>query len=149
MNHVVLKGKVSSIPKISFIPTELTDLYVCKFVIEVQTDQQNQVADYFECISFENIARSLHKNFSKGSNIIIEGEVRNHRFRDSNNTWHFTQVIMVESVKKTSSSIKRSSETESQEENKMNTLYSIICQNGFLCLDEDDYYNLATENIIE
>lgn len=144
MNKVMISGMVSGLPKVSIIPIESKpNVYVCKFVVGVRTDETTDTvsADFFECLAFGNTARMICRNLEKGSTVNLTGKIKNHRFQDVNGTWHFTNVILVSQADNLKGSRIIASDTA-----EINAQFESLSASGFLCVDEDDYYNLATEN---
>lgn len=158
MNVVILNGRLFTLPKISFLQiTDSRSIMACKFVISVKeqkmqfgpvgeenTDVERNI-DFFECIAFGEAASLLNRHFCKGEKVIIRGQVKNFTFHDANRTPHFTNIIVVEQVEHgDSGSIDISIAADMKE---TDTIFKEICRAGFLCVDEDDYYKIATSGI--
>lgn len=156
MNIVVLNGRLFTLPKISFMQiSDSKNIMVCKFVLSVKeqkiqyepiNEEDNCIKehiDFFECIAFEETANLLnHQHFCKGEKIIIRGQVKNFIFNDANRTPHFTNIIVVEQVEygdADSIDISIAADLE-----RTDAIFKEICKAGFLCVDEDDYYKIAT-----
>lgn len=153
MNAIVLYGKLLTLPKISIIQVEKKSILVGKFV--VGCIDKNRLANFFECIAFGNIVRIIKKNFVKGSCITISGSMKNFNFQDINKTSHYTNVILVEQIDSAEKEYVLVRENislitkELYEEcnDCMEKCYQKVCENGFLCINEDDYYDIATSNL--
>lgn len=160
MNLTILNGKLITEPKVSiFKMKDNKEIYACKFVIGVADDTVEEKdaaekADYFECIAFEQAARKVI-NFSKGSQIIISGKMKNFSFEDINKTAHYTDIVLVEkaeygdteSILARKGGEKRGELPILSDLKKMEHMFWEICNHGFLCIDEDNYYNIATANV--
>lgn len=161
MNYSFLNGRVATVPKVSIVPLEAgVMLYVCKFVTAVPdgivNEKQEMRYNFFECIAFEDTAKKISKYFLKSAKIVVFGKLVNHIFKDINNTSHFTNIILVEHVEfgDTESGINRINLEPKLPDFKVianidevDKLYEEVCKQGFLCVDEDDYYNIASSNM--
>ncbi|MDO4966113.1 MAG: single-stranded DNA-binding protein [Lachnospiraceae bacterium] len=154
MNYGMFTGIVYSVPTVTLIPLAgRGQIFACKLVIcSEDTDGENVKYDFFECLAFEDTAKSINDSFSKGSRINVMGKVKNFTFKDDNNTPHFTQIILIEHVD--------SGETIAFDKkdkvgkfpivadlDEMDELFKEVCEQGFLCVDENDYFNIAANNI--
>ena len=78
-NKVILIGRLTADP-------ELRDGKNAKYVdfsIAVnRTYKENKDVHYFNCRSYGPIAETIHKHFSKGRPILIEGRLDNSRWQD-------------------------------------------------------------------
>jgi hypothetical protein len=168
MNTAILSGRICTVPTLSLIELDGRQVCACKYVIAVcnsLTDypQDNSSdsykdgnVDFFECVAFSAAAKMINQNFAKGSKIICRGKMRNHRFEDANMAKHFTNIFLVEGVeygdteavlskfmgKKKPLEISIASDLR-----ELDDLFARICQAGFLCVDESDYYNIAIANM--
>lgn len=165
MNNVVISGRVCTIPKIRVLQLGTASVSICTFtiaVVDAKFNSQNEneayteeSVDYFECITFNEAASMVNRNFVKGSKIICSGKLKNHYFEDANRTKHFTQVFVVNKVEfgDTEAVFKKYSDKKSAELSivsdlmEIDILYKKVCSYGYLCIDEDDYYKIAMSNI--
>ena len=163
MNYIFLTGVVCSVPKVTLVPmTGREPVYTCKLVVaslEINSETGKKDYNFFECIAFEDTAKKINDCYYKGAKINLFGRVRNFRFKDNNNSPHFTQIVLVEHVDFGES---KSSQKNGKEKTKdgmiydfpiiadlkeMNDLFEKICDAGFLCVDERDYFNIASDNM--
>ena len=161
MNSTILSGRVCTIPKIKLLQIEEKSVSMCIFTVAVtdgvyDTEKQNlieqQNIDYFECVAFNEAAKLINANFVKGSKIICRGKMKNHFFTDANQTKHFTHVFAIEQAEfgdTPSAFDKNGGKKKSIELSVAADLkvifetYNKVCENGFLCIDEEDYYKIA------
>lgn len=128
---------------------------VCKFVICVKSrkpeyeempneerDCAKENVDFFECVAFGHAARQLGRPLLKGTKVVVRGQMRNFMFYDANNTAHFTNIVVAEQVEYRDLNNNDLSVMADLKENDI--IFNKICSEGFLCVDEDDYYRLAT-----
>ena len=155
MNIVVLNGSLYTFPRISFLQIAEKSIMACKFVIcvknfksenkETPTEEhgsEKENVDFFECVAFEHAAKLLNRPLVKGAKIIVQGQMRNFAFEDVNKTPHFTNIVVVEQVQYSDSNHTDLSVVADLKETDI--IFSKICNAGFLCIDEDDYYKIAT-----
>ncbi|MDD3414213.1 MAG: single-stranded DNA-binding protein [Lachnospiraceae bacterium] len=166
MNNVVMGGRICTIPKIRVLQLGDKPVSVCTFTIaisdakfetEITKDMYTEGSiDYVECISFDDAASKINQYFAKGFKIICSGKIKNHYFEDANCTKHFTQVLMVnhaefgdtEAVFNKYSDKKKAPELSIVSDLKeIDLLFQKVCSHGYLCIDEDDYFKLAMNNI--
>lgn len=152
MNYSMFTGVLCTIPSVAIIPIgEREEIYICKFVICTCENVEGKIQhDFYECVAFENTAKAVHDGFHKGVKINIFGKVKNFIFKDANNTAHFTNIVLAEHVEM-GDYPKEATETGNTaviaELKEMDRLYKEVCDNGFLCIDENDYYYIALNNM--
>lgn len=69
-------------------------------------------ADFINCVAWRGTAEFISKWFSKGSAIIVEGDLRNNNYTDNNGVKHYSMVVNV-SNSNFGESKKNSSQNES------------------------------------
>lgn len=159
MNKVILNGRLCTIPKISILTIEGNNISVCKFTMAVvdsvfdlvEGSDSDIIPDYFECIAFDRAACNICDNFERGAKILISGKVKNFIFQDFSHTSHCTNVVVVDTIEfgDTSSAVSRNSRNEAlnlsivSDLKQMDRNFKLICEAGFLVLDEEDYFNIA------
>ena len=98
LNRVILMGRLCADPE--FRQTQ-SNIPVCRFRIAVnrQKDKNgNQEADFINCTAWRSTAEFVSRYFSKGSMIIIEGQLRNNDYTDNNGVKHYSMEVLAESV---------------------------------------------------
>ena len=164
MNLTILTGRLCTEPKMSIVQLWERDIVVCKFVIgitpgtyeqDAEENIQNQF-DYLQCITFGEAASRIKTEFYKGCKVNVMGKVKNYEFEDINKTAHYTNIVLVDQIecgdtisainpitgRKTSSDISTISNFK-----EMEVGFQMMCEKGFLCIDENDYYKIATMNM--
>lgn len=166
MNNVVMGGRICTIPKIRVLQLGEMPVSVCTFtiaIINANFDGQirNNIytensVDYVECITFNEAASKLNRYFGKGFKIMCTGKLKNHYFEDANCTKHFTQVLVVNHAEfgDTEAAFNKYSDKKKTPElsivsdlKEIDMLFQKVCSHGYLCIDEDDYFKLAMNNI--
>lgn len=163
MNNVTLTGRIFNVPRIRVLRIDGKAVNICNFTIAVADGISEQGSfsehntDFFECVCFGDAALAVNANFIKGSKISCYGKVKNHFFEDANRTKHFTQVFVVYQVEfgDTSSAFDKNTEKKKSidlsvisELKDVTDLFGRICDNGYLCIDEDEYYRIAMDNFL-
>lgn len=145
MNYGVFAGRIATVPSVSIIPFgDSGNAFACKFVIcTCDSGGESTKGEFFECVAFEDAARSVRDEFRKGDPIIAAGKIRNFAFKDANGTHHFTQVVLAEHVEHADSSAAHGKAPIISEIAEMDKLFSEVCSLGFLCVEEKDYAELA------
>lgn len=152
MNYGMFTGVLCTIPSVAIIPIgERDEIFICKFVLCTSENVDgNMQYDFFECVAFEDTAKAVHDGFYKGAKVNVFGKVKNFTFKDANNTAHFTNIVLAEHVE-LGDNVSGSTETGKvsviAELKEMDRLYKEVCDNGFLCIDENDYYYIALNNM--
>lgn len=166
MNVTMIAGRLCTVPKIKLLELDKKTVRVCKIAVAVVNelfDSMDEAAlteenvDFFQCIAFGNTAKMISDNFVKGARIVLYGKMRNHRFEDANAAKHFTNVLLIEKTEfgdteamvcKISEKRKHMDLSIMSDLKELYDLYDKVCMNGFLCIDEDDYYSIATSNMV-
>lgn len=152
MNYGMFTGVLCTIPSVAIIPIgERDEIFICKFVICTNEYVEGKIhCDFFECVAFEDTAKAVHDGFRKGVRINAFGKVKNFTFKDANNTPHFTNIVLAEHVE-LGDNITDPPEAGNisviAELKEMDRMYKEVCDNGFLCIDENDYYYIALNNM--
>lgn len=156
MNITIMTGRLVSVPQIRIMQIGNEQIGVCYFTIacndSIEESKDNKATDFFECIAFNYCGQQIAERFVKGAKIVCRGTMKNHCFKDINGTKHFTQVFVIDwaeygdtesSLKKASIGNQASDFSVVSELRDTYRLYDKICDEGFLCVDEDAYYSLA------
>ncbi|MGO4970510.1 single-stranded DNA-binding protein [[Clostridium] aminophilum] len=159
MNSVTVSGRICCVPKIRLLQMGGKTVNVCNFTIAsvdgMAEDElhNSQNTDFFECICLNREAITINSKFMKGSKILAQGKLKNHFFEDGNKTKHFTNVLLLTHVEfgDTASACDRDQNTSldlsiESNVNDIKALYETVCDNGYLCVDEDEYYRIAMDN---
>ena len=161
MNNVMISGRISNVPKLRVLNIDGQSISICNFTIatvdDVGEDGVHDVTntDFIECICFDREASVLNANFIKGSKITCIGKLKNYFFEDSNRTKHFTQMLILSQVEYGDTFAVFDRNTDKKKSVDMSiacnlkeilSLYNTVRDNGYLCVDEDEYYRIAMAN---
>lgn len=73
MNLCVLKGRLCKNPELS---TTTSGMSVCRIRLAVPRRDKQNGTDFVNCVAFKNQAEFLNSHFSKGQEILIQGNLR-------------------------------------------------------------------------
>lgn len=97
LNKVILGGRLTADVELKKTPQGLS---VCSFSIAVNrrtSKEQEQQADFINCVAWRNTAEFISKYFKKGSSICISGTIQTRSWVDNNgNNRYATEVIAEE-----------------------------------------------------
>ena len=80
MNKIVLIGNITKVPELHGLQDGNT---FCRFTIAVNRRRKDDnVADYFNCVAWSNIAENIVKFCTKGSKICVEGSIYTRNYKD-------------------------------------------------------------------
>ena len=100
LNRVILMGRLTKDP--DFKQTQ-SGISMCKFSVAVERQFKDKVTgerqtDFLDCTAFRGTAEFISRYFSKGSMILVEGNIQNNNYTDNNGVKHYSNNIMVENV---------------------------------------------------
>lgn len=159
MNFSVVSGRICSMPKSTVIMIDGCQCFVCKVSVAIENGDYNngkmvnKSLDFIETIAFDLPAQHISKHFSIGSKIMLSGILKNYMFTDGNGTAHYTDILVVNSAEfgDTESALanvltkKSNADVTIRADMKhMEDMFAKACKEGFFCIEEDDYYRIAT-----
>ena len=83
MNSVVLIGRLTRDPEVRY--TAGTQMAVCTFTVAIDRPVRaggEKQTDFFDCVFWRQSAEFLSKYFSKGKEIIVQGEMQSRKWQD-------------------------------------------------------------------
>ena len=98
MNKVILIGRLCADPE--FRQTT-AGTPVCRIRVAVNRPKQKdkeQQADFINCTAWRSTAEFISRYFSKGSKIVVEGQLRNNENTDNNGVKHYSMDVLIEGV---------------------------------------------------
>lgn len=98
MNKVILFGRLTHDPE--FRQTQ-SQIPVVRFTVAVDRPKQKdkeKESDFVECEGWRSTAEFISRYFSKGSAIVVEGQLRNNNYTDSNGVKHYKMKVLVDNV---------------------------------------------------
>ena len=96
MNKFLIMGRLCTDPEIRYTSDQKA---VCRFRFAVnrrfKRDDEPE-ADFFQCVAFGKIAETFEKcSISKGTKLMIDGEVRNNNYTDNYGVKHYSDQVIV------------------------------------------------------
>lgn len=99
MNKVILMGRLTADPE--FRQTT-GGTPCCRFRVAVDRpkakDAQQAETDFINVVAWRARAEFISRYFSKGSRILIEGQMRNNDYTDNNGTKHYGIEVLADNV---------------------------------------------------
>lgn len=95
MNRIIIKGRLTKDPELK---TTNSGKNVCNFDVAVGRNFNHEIADFFECTVWNEKAEFICKNFGKGKEILIEGEMQSEKFTDKNGNKRTSWKINVDRI---------------------------------------------------
>lgn len=166
MNCFFVTGMIITEPSSTFLRTKSSEeLFMVKFCLSVanqylnleKKDDSAPKYNFFQCVAFGDVGKKIVECYVKGIRVSLQALIHNFLFKDSNGTPHFTDVLLVnqiECVDDSNAIFKIASKRKSINKVLVDEISSIekefeeVCELGFLCINENDYYNIAISNMI-
>lgn len=99
MNKIILIGRMSKDIEIRYTQNQKE---VGNFDLAVNRNYKNANGEYdtdfFKCIAWGNLAKTIQTYTSKGSQIAIEGRIENRRYQAQDGTNRYVTEVVVEGV---------------------------------------------------
>lgn len=98
MNRVTIMGRLCADP--DFRQTQ-SGIPVCRFRVAVNRPKQKdkeQQADFINCTAWRSTAEFICRYFTKGQQILLEGQLRNNDYTDNNGVKHYSMDVLVDQV---------------------------------------------------
>ena len=115
MNKIILIGRMTKDIEIRYTQNQKE---VGNFDLAVNRNYKNANGEYdtdfFKCIAWGNLAKTIHTYTSRGSQIAIEGRVENRKYQANDGTNRYVTEVVVEGVQLLDS--KKNNTTTEQEE---------------------------------
>lgn len=95
MNKCIIKGNLVKDIDIRMTPSETK---IGRFVVatkrNVKNKDGNYDSDFISCVAFDNNADFISKHFSKGSGILLEGNIRTGSYEKDGEKVYTTDVVV-------------------------------------------------------
>lgn len=100
LNKVILMGRLTRDPE--FRQTT-SGTPVCRFSLAINRQFANKQTgeretDFVDCDAWRSTAEFISRYFSKGSMILVEGQLRNNNYTDNNGVKHYAMRVLVDNV---------------------------------------------------
>ena len=98
MNKVILYGRLSRDVELMYTQSA-QPVAVAKFAIAVNrpySKDNEQTADFLNCVAFGKTAENIQKYFRKGSRILVNGRIQVSQYKDKDGNNRYSTDIVVE-----------------------------------------------------
>ena len=98
MNKAIIMGRLCADPEFR---TTQSNIPCCRFRVAVNRPKSkdgNQEADFINCVAWRSTAEFVSRYFSKGSMIIVDGQLRNNDYTDNNGVKHYSMEVLCDEV---------------------------------------------------
>lgn len=95
-NKVILGGRLTADVELKQTPQGVS---VCQFSIAINrrtSKEQEQQADFINCVAWRNTAEFISKYFKKGSSICVSGSLQTRSWTDGNGNKKFATEVKVD-----------------------------------------------------
>lgn len=99
LNKIILQGRLTKDPNENTRTTQ-NGLSVIRFSIAVERNSKSKQSseyetDFIDCTAWGATADFIRRYFSKGSSIIVEGDLRNNNYTDKQGVKHYANTVNV------------------------------------------------------
>ncbi len=99
MNSIIISGRLCADPELRQTPSNIS---VCRFRVAVNRSYKeadgSTKADFISCTAWRQQAEFISKYFSKGSFIVVRGEMRNADYTDANGVKHYAMELYTDKI---------------------------------------------------
>ncbi len=93
INSVIIGGRIVRDPFINQVNTQNGQTSVMKFSIANQTYKDNE-SSYFDCVLWGKRADILFERLKKGTSVIVEGQLKQDRWKDKNTQENRSKIVI-------------------------------------------------------
>lgn len=94
MNNITIVGRLGKDPQTTFSKDEKP---ICKFSVGVNRKFNKEVTDWFNCVCFGKTAELIQQYTTKGSQIVLQGEIQFADYTDKEGIKRYTTTLVVNS----------------------------------------------------
>lgn len=100
MNKVILCGRLTDDPDISYLNHEKESLCKARFILAVdrRVKSENNNADFITCVAWRKTAEFIEKYGRKGTKFIVEGSIQTGSYTNKDGNKVYTTDVLVENV---------------------------------------------------
>ena len=92
LNNIAIHGRLTANPELKQTQSQVP---FCTFTVAVNrsyTQGDEKITDFFNCIAWRGLAEMIAKNFHKGKEIIVYGEMNNNPYEKDGQTVSWWQL---------------------------------------------------------
>lgn len=99
LNKIIIMGRLVADPELRQTASNVSNV---KFTVAVDRNYtpqgQEKQTDFISVVAWRQTAEFINKYFSKGSMIIVEGNLQTGSYTDKNNVKHYTTDVIADQV---------------------------------------------------
>ena len=99
LNHIAIHGRITRDPELKQTQSGVS---VCNFTVAVDRNRTKQgedkVADFFDCVAWRGLAEVISKHFTKGKEIVLDGEMHSRKWTDKDGNNRYSWEVQVNNV---------------------------------------------------
>lgn len=99
LNHIAIHGRITRDPELKQTQSGVS---VCNFTVAVDRNHTKQgedkVADFFDCVAWRGLADLISKYFTKGKEIVLDGEMQSRKWVDKEGNNRLSWEVQVNNV---------------------------------------------------
>lgn len=96
MNKVILMGRTTDAPNVSYANTSNGQLAIAKYTLAVDRMGKDAGTDFIRCVAFGKNAEFAEKYISKGLKIAIEGRIQTGSYEDKDGKKVYTTDVIID-----------------------------------------------------
>jgi single-strand DNA-binding protein len=130
-NKVILIGNAGKDPEIRHLDSGVAVItlpVVTSERVKDRTGEWREVSEWHNVVFWRTLAESVEKYVRKGSQILVEGKLRNRSWEDQNGQKRYTTEIVAETLKVLNRREHNNSQQSSQHDNKPYTVTDITAK---------------------
>lgn len=92
LNNITIHGRLTADPELKHTQSQVA---FCTFTVAVNrsyTQGDEKITDFFNCIAWRGLGEMIAKNFHKGKEIIVYGEMNNNPYEKDGQTVSWWQL---------------------------------------------------------
>lgn len=135
MNKVILMGRLTRDPEIKWTNTQNKQMAVARYTLAVERRnrrENQQSADFINCVAFGKSAEIAEKYFHKGTKLVVVGRIQTGSYTSKEGMKIYTTDVVIEEQEFAES--KAAASNPSNQEKPENSSY----ENGFLNIPDED-----------
>lgn len=102
LNKVIIMGRLTRDPEFrqttSGVPVCRISIAVNRSYKNRETGERVEETDFIDCDAWRQQAEFISRYFTKGSMILVEGQLRNNNYTDNNGVKHYTMRVLIDNV---------------------------------------------------
>lgn len=92
LNNITIHGRLTADPELKHTQSEVA---FCTFTVAVDRSYKQgdeKLTDFFNCIAWRGLGEMIAKNFYKGKEIVVYGEMNDNQYEKDGQKFHWWQL---------------------------------------------------------